>query len=237
MEKLDYSRHYLNWHSDSEEHRTKIISYYKNNILKFFPKEKNMEILDIGCGMGFLLCALKEAGYTNLTGIDLDESQVNSAKNKGLIVELISDTESFLDQNQNKYEIICLFDVLEHIKPEAQINFISKIYKSLRQDGILIGSVPNANSILGSRNRYIDYTHHVAFTEISLDFVLYSGGFKKITLSEMDFVGFKLSPVKFIRWILFKLIRFFRRIVFLAELGKDGLRIPLSFNLLFTAKK
>jgi 2-polyprenyl-3-methyl-5-hydroxy-6-metoxy-1,4-benzoquinol methylase len=237
MENIDYTRHYKNWHNDTPEHVSNMIKFYLDNVIIYFPKNKEIRILDIGCGMGFLLLALKEKGYKNVKGIDIDEGQIKSCLGKGLDVEKIDDTIQYLDKNKEEYDIICAFDVLEHISPSEQIKFISKINGSLKNSGVFIGSVPNANSILASRNRYIDYTHYVTFTEISLDFVLFNGDFNKIEIIEMDFVKLNYSPLKILRWFVFKTFRIFRRMAFVAELGKDGIKIPLSFNLIFKAKK
>lgn len=188
--------------------------------------------------MGFFLLALKDNGYQHVKGIDIDEGQVKSCKAKGLNVELVEDTVAYLKANPNSFDLITAFDVLEHIPSEVQIDFVNAIYGALKSKGKFIGSVPNANSVLGNRNRYIDYTHWVTFTEISLDFVLYNGGFRTIQILPMEFIFFSLKPNQLIHWLMFKLTRFFRRFAFVSELGfKQGKAIPLSFNLIGVAQK
>lgn len=238
MEKLDYTRHYKNWHSDSESHINQMVSFYQKNIIQLFPNQKDSKVLDIGCGMGFLLMALDKSGYSNARGIDIDSGQVTSCQKKGLKVEQVEDTVAFLSQNENTFDCITAFDVVEHIPPNEQIKFIKAVNLALKKGGRFVCSVPNASSILGNRNRYIDYTHWVTFTEISLDFVLYNGGFNKIEIEPMEFIHFSLSPLRFVHWVLFKFNRFFRRLSFVAELGfKQGATIPLSFNLIGKAIK
>ncbi len=238
MSEIDYTRHYSNWHSDTPEHEQKMISFYKKEIIPFYPPEKETKVLDIGCGMGFLLLALQNLGYNSVSGIDIDEGQVKSCQKKGLNVVQVDDSIAYLNENAEKFDFISAFDVLEHIPPDVQIKFLKAIKNALRQNGQFICSVPNANSVLGNRNRYIDYTHYVTFTEISLDFVLYNAGFKEIQVLPMDFVSFSLKPSKFIHWLLFSISRFFRRFSFIAELGvQQGKSIPLSFNLIGLVRK
>ncbi len=168
----------------------------------------------------------------------MTKDKFNLQKNKGLNVELVSDTIKYLNENKNSLDIIFAFDLLEHIPPEQQISYSEAIFNALKFNGMLLATVPNANSLLGSRNRYIDYTHYVTFTEISLDFILYNGGFKKIEILEMDFIKLNINPFKVLHWCLFKTVRLFRRISFIAELGlKQGLKVPLSFNLMARATK
>src|SRR4030095_5140242 len=176
---IDYSRHYKNWHSDTEEHIEKMNVQYSKIIAEHFPINKNAQILDIGCGMGFLMVALKRSGYQFISGIDTDEQQVKSCTQKELDVKLIKDSTIFLSQNVSKYDIITAFDVLEHISPPQQIDFIKNIFTALKPDGTFILTVPNANSMLASRNRIINSPHQVLFTEVSLDLVLYKGGFRE----------------------------------------------------------
>ncbi|RYG01361.1 MAG: class I SAM-dependent methyltransferase [Chitinophagaceae bacterium] len=235
---LDYSRHYSHWHSNDASHVKKMIAFYRNNAVGFFPPDKDAKILDVGCGMGFLLLALKEAGYKNVSGIDSDASQVRACKENGLDVSLIADTFEFLKENAGRYQVISGFDLIEHIPTEFQIDFVENVHTALAEGGHLLLTTPNANSFLASRNRYIDYTHHVLFTETSLDFVLYNGGFKQIEIKPFEYVVFNASPKSWIHRLMFSFFRFFRRLEMMAETGTTvGRKIPLSFNLLAIAKK
>jgi 2-polyprenyl-3-methyl-5-hydroxy-6-metoxy-1,4-benzoquinol methylase len=235
---IDYSRHYKNWHSDTEEHINKMNVLYSKIISEHFPPGKNISILDIGCGMGFLMVALKKAGYENICGIDTDEQQVISCKQKNLEVTLVKDSAGFLKENAGSYDLVTAFDVLEHIPASNQIDFVKAIYGSLKPGGVFIAAVPNANSVLASRNRYIDHTHHVLFTEVSLDFVLYNGGFREIEIKPLDYIVPSASLRSFLHRILLRYFRFRRRLEMIAELGTTwGKKIPLSFNIISRAIK
>jgi 2-polyprenyl-3-methyl-5-hydroxy-6-metoxy-1,4-benzoquinol methylase len=238
MDAIDYSRHYKNWHNDTAEHIEKMDRLYSKIIADHFPPDKNASILDVGCGMGFLLLSLKNAGYTSLSGVDTDEQQVRSCKEKDLNVSLVQDSISYLNNNSSKYDIITLFDVLEHIPSPQQISFARAINNALKPGGRLILTVPNANSVLASRNRYIDHTHHVLFTEVSLDFVLYNAGFKEIEIQPMDYLISSISLKSLIQRFLLRYFRMRRRLEMMTELGAEwGKKIPLSFNIIAKAKK
>jgi len=51
---------------------------------KLSTVKKAARIFDMGCGSGSLLMALKNAGYTNLSGMDLSSEQVEMAHKMGV---------------------------------------------------------------------------------------------------------------------------------------------------------
>jgi 2-polyprenyl-3-methyl-5-hydroxy-6-metoxy-1,4-benzoquinol methylase len=240
--KFDYSRHYKKWHDNSPEHIKSMNDYYLGLLSPYLPKNHDVSVLDIGCGMGFTIMAFQDWGYSSIQGIDIDPAQIQSCLNKKLDVKLIDNTIDFLSQNKNRYDLITALDVLEHIPHDSQLEFIASCYNALKINGRLICTVPNANSSFAARWRYIDWTHHLSFTEHSLDFVLYNGGFNKILISETEFFLkpslISLLKGQLIHWSIFRLCRTFRRIEAIGELGfEQGKYIPLSLNLIAVADK
>src|SRR5215472_12143952 len=81
-------REYLANHSgDLKEARRALhgaAPYLKDLILKHLPQDKNVRILELGCGYGALLYWLKESGYRHLEGIDCSPEQVAGAHELGL---------------------------------------------------------------------------------------------------------------------------------------------------------
>jgi SAM-dependent methyltransferase len=52
------------------------------NLLKFFPDSKTINILDYGCGLGGTLNYIREKGYRNIFGIDIDDGSIKYAREK-----------------------------------------------------------------------------------------------------------------------------------------------------------
>lgn len=112
----------------------------KINWIKSFSNYKS--ILDIGCGTGHFLNALKQNGY-KVKGVEVDEGARNFAiQNFGLSV--VSPEVYLNEPSIEKYGIITLWHVLEHIHNPKE--FISKIMSSLEDDGVLLVAVPNYQS-------------------------------------------------------------------------------------------
>ncbi len=240
--KLDYAYHYRKWHSDDPQHVQSMRAYYRRMLAPYLPPDRSAEILDVGCGVGLAMLAVRELGFTKLGGIDCDEGQVKAAVANGLDVALVSDTVAFLNQNAGRYGAIICLDVIEHVRPESQMEFVAALGKALTKSGVLVCTVPNANSALGGRWRYIDWTHCSSFTEHSLDFLLHHAKLEDIRIEEIDYFQRPRNiwlPIGGTRhWWAFRFFRMIRRLQMMAELGPDqGRRVPLSLNLLGVARK
>jgi len=104
-------------------------------------KTENKILLDIGCGTGDFLFKAKQKGWT-ITGIEPNEKARNIA-NK-VTKNLVFDTNSLNKLKENKYDVITLWHVLEHLPNlDDQIN---KLKKLLKKKGTLIIAVPNYKS-------------------------------------------------------------------------------------------
>lgn len=234
---IDYTLYYKKFHNDTLKHYEENVAYYRINLEKFLPKSKEAYILDIGCGIGLTIYALNKLGYTNVKGIDISPQQIEIAKSKNLEVELVNDTITWLQNNELKYDTILALDVIEHIPVEKHIELLKSIYKALKKDGNFICTVPNANSTFGCRYRYNDWTHFTTFTEHSIEFVLLNSGFKNVKVMEIEYFTRPKFPFimrkSVFHWILFKGMRFFRRLEAISEFGLDqGMNMPLSLNIL-----
>jgi SAM-dependent methyltransferase len=159
--------------------------YFKANYINELPIANDANILEIGCGYGRYLIALKELGYTNCYGIDISEQQVSYAINK-LNLENIekADALKWLEGKESKYECILLFDILEHLANDDLMELGGKLYKALHPGGKLIIQAPNGMAPL-SPFLWGDLTHKRAFTVTSMRQYLRSIGFSNIYFSEL----------------------------------------------------
>jgi len=103
--------------------------------LSNFSKNKEISILDIGCGTGFSLDFLKENGFLSLKGIDPSKEMINIAKSKKHDVKLGGFQE--LSKIHEKYDLILSISALQWIisnKQEREIkNIIKKTAKEIKR--------------------------------------------------------------------------------------------------------
>jgi 2-polyprenyl-3-methyl-5-hydroxy-6-metoxy-1,4-benzoquinol methylase len=170
MVEIDYSIRYRKWHNDTIEHYGSHVNYYKRNFEYLLPKDKNINILDVGYDYGLALYALKKMGYQNLKDIDISPQLVKVAQSTGLDVELVEDSIKWLEEYKETFDVIFCLDVLEHIEVESQIKFLKAINGALKINGLSICTVPNVNSTFASRWRYIIGHTKLAFVNIVQSF-------------------------------------------------------------------
>ena len=175
------------------------------NYKKYFKKSVTSRVIDIGVGRGEMLSCMKQWA-DNYQGIDISPSTVDFCKELDLSCELVDDTEFWLKNHQNQFDIITCLDVLEHIPKERLIQFVEAIRNSLTKDGLAIFQVPNLQSPFGYLHHFNDITHISGFVEHSLNQLLLSAGFNK-----MLFYGFEELYEKTPKIIAKKLLRFFYR--------------------------
>jgi SAM-dependent methyltransferase len=98
-------------------------------------------ILEIGCGTGFVLDAIRAAcPGASIAGSELHSVGLSLARRRhGAAVELIQGDARRLCL-RDAVDLICALDVLEHIEEDEAV--LGGIWAGLRSGGILIASVP-----------------------------------------------------------------------------------------------
>ena len=100
---------------------------------------KEMKIADIGCGNGVIQKQLGELYGVQVDGFDLNEVALNASIAVGhnkYIYDVLEKRSEF----SNKYDLIFLFDMLEHV--EHPLEFIDAAAFMLKPKGILAINVP-----------------------------------------------------------------------------------------------
>jgi len=160
----------------------KIREYKELYIDKYFPKDKTVKVLDLGCSYGLFLAACKKLGYTNYEGVDFDSEAVNYATEEfGLTNIFKDDIFSFLSSRPNgNYDIITAFNLIEHVKKEQVMGLLSLISDKIKRGGSIYIEVPNGDSPIGIHTFYSDITHEFAYTEKLMRRILKVAGFEGI---------------------------------------------------------
>ena len=148
-------------------HEYRVVRFGNERIqrLQKYIKKKKIKHLDIGCGTGFVVESAKKKGWDS-TGIDLNKSGIDFGKKRNLKL-FNCDLDYFIKNinSKKKYDVITLFDVLEHIVDPKEL--IYKIKSILEKNGLIYSYVPNFNSaskiLFGEKAHFIWPSHHLTY--------------------------------------------------------------------------
>ncbi len=149
-------------------------------ILEFIKKKKSGKILDVGCGLGYLLSEIPNSWEKH--GYELSNYCKEFIKKNYSEIILESEIEPSI-HNKNYYDVIICYHVIEHVdKPNI---FFKKINSLLKKNGILIIGTPNMSSIAarifrGNFRLLQDDGHITMFNEKNLIGLLRKHNYKVI---------------------------------------------------------
>lgn len=116
-------------------------------------------VLEVGCGKGAFATHITANRYS---GLEMSESARTLAGALGNKI-LLESVEDHVVRNEENYNIVCCFQVLEHVANVSQ--FIRACTRCLRPNGLLILSVPNADAFISQvyNNPLNMPPHHVTW--------------------------------------------------------------------------
>ncbi len=109
---------------------------------------KDRAILDIGCGRGEVVSYCLKNGCKRAVGIDFSKDGLDIARgfnrdNPGVeLIEMEARDMEFKDE----FDVVFLFDVIEHIPDEEMQVIYPKVYAALKDDGMVVLNTPIFNS-------------------------------------------------------------------------------------------
>lgn len=111
---------------------------------------KGAKVLEIGCGNGYFLKKALNENAKVAEGLEFNSHAVSYCQSEGLNVSNKNLSEI---KKENYYDIICSFQVLEHISNISE--FIIDAMKALKTGGLFVIAVPNNDSFIKYDNNPI----------------------------------------------------------------------------------
>lgn len=137
-------------------------------------------IIECGSNDGAFLTILKQAGFSNLIGIEPSLYCANKSRSKGhnVIIKHLDYAESqMICKEYGQASVIICRHVLEHV--QNPFDFLLAIQTLLKKDGILFIEVPNAHGITKKLFGHELWDEHLhSFTPENLSLLIQRAGFK-----------------------------------------------------------
>ena len=139
-------------HQDRQQYFNELAAtsrdYYLDYLSPHVKLDSTTRILEIGCGDGGNLLPFAERGC-QVTGLDLSEVRIEQAK---AFFEKAGQHGTFFSRNfieadkpqteAERYDVVLIHDVIEHIEPEYKKDFFTHIRPFLKQGGLIFFGFP-----------------------------------------------------------------------------------------------
>jgi len=153
------------------EYPQKLIDY----IINAFRLQKDMKLLEPGCGRGEHLRIFKEMGM-DVYGVDISPESPKFAADLNISVSNLEKDK--LPYDDNTFDVIYSKSFLEHLRDPSA--FLDEAYRVLKPGGVLISLVPDWES--QHTKFYDDFTHVSPFTIVSLKNIQLVKGFDEVVV-------------------------------------------------------
>lgn len=160
-----------------------------NNLLnKLYHKGNNLRIAEIGCGGGGMISHLGRYGLA--IGVDIYDKALKLCR-KRKIPHLCQADALNLPFLNDRLDIVCAFDLLEHI--DDDLSLLREFFRVCKKGGRLLISVP-ANKLLWSGFDEFDH-HRRRYNRRELQSKIKKAGF---TIEKLSYTMVTLFPLIFI---------------------------------------
>jgi len=147
---------------------------------------QNKKILDIGCSIGWFESYAIKSNCENIVAIDVNINDIVQARHNQSDVHYIISSANNLTFIKEYFDLIVLFDVMEHLPKRTEKQLLKDIFEMLKKNGELVLSVPNDCIIskLFDPAWYFGHRHYtknfllkiLTRSDFKIDLVSYGGG-------------------------------------------------------------
>lgn len=167
-------------------------------------QDRRRSVLDVGCADGVLLAFFKSQGFSNLTGVDINEQLLARAR-RNVDAEFVAAEASEFLRSGRQFDIVFLLNVLEHIERDRVFDFMKQVRASIKPGGFAVVTTPNMSNVMAAGTLAYDITHSIGLTEHSLEQLARIVGFRDVTmLNQFRMQKFKGKIRAVLNWIIHK---------------------------------
>jgi len=197
---IDSNRGWNEYYSDTSKYENVNMSVPLSTISKYkiemdiFQKylSINTRVIDIGCGNGKMLSLMREGGFKHLTGVEISKKNIEFINTCYGIPAYVGDLEHLDALGDNKFQLVILNGVLEHVL-NLQAS-IANVLQYIVDGGYVFLAVPALEQFIYYTNLYQQFSseHVNYFSKISLKNLLERYGLELCEYRNALGTGFSL---------------------------------------------
>lgn len=190
----DYQASGLDGHKRIEEKHFWFVAR-RGFLLGRFNKfiDKKSRIIEIGAGTGNVAHYLMKNGFENMCVGEMHKNGLEYARQYGL--KGLYQFDLLRPTFQNEFDVVCMFDVLEHLEGDGQA--LLNAHKMLKLEGKIVLAVPAHKWLWSSADHFA--SHKRRYTRNSLTKLFLENGFEVV---EIKYFFILLTPFLFLRKLL-----------------------------------
>lgn len=94
--------------------------------------DRSAKILEVGCNIGIQLICLKQMGFRNLYGLELQEYAIRKSQVRATEIEIIQGSAFNIPSRNNSFDLVFTSGVLIHIVPSELPIILEEIHRCTR---------------------------------------------------------------------------------------------------------
>lgn len=171
--------------TSDEERNFKLKNWY-GDVPNFINSYNDPKVLDIGCGLGYLLSCLKTK-YKY--GLEPGSFACETIKKNYPNIKIFNKENNYIKEIKEEFDIIVAYHVIEHLDDPLQL--VKDIKNKLKKKGKIIIGTPQIGTLIsnyfGKNYRLYNEEHKILFNMKSLQKLLISNSFKIIKIEKPFF--------------------------------------------------
>jgi SAM-dependent methyltransferase len=153
----------------------------------FLPHNRDLQILEIGCGMGELLSGLAQLGY-DCTGIDVSRTRIEHLQRRQSPKLRFQQAEGTrLPFAAASFDLVLSMQLFEHLHPDDAATHLRETYRVLRPGGRYLLETPNKWAGPGDVSRFFSNRpqgfHLREYSIAELSRLLARAGFAQVSVA------------------------------------------------------
>lgn len=160
-----------------------------SKMLESLALPQNSKILEVGCGTGGNLKMLAKYGEVSAIEMDATAREIAAKKTNNLFDIRSGYCPDDIPFHESQFDLICIFDVLEHIEKDAET--LISLKKLLKKNGRILITVPAYQWLYSPHDEFLHHKRRYSAKELREKFVI--SGLQPLKISYFNTILFPMA--------------------------------------------